>query len=71
VLNTGGLSAGGLFDIAALAQVSLSELVAKEAEERALVGTVATDVEERADTLIKQLDDADRHDVRMYSSSCF
>jgi hypothetical protein len=32
---------------------------------------VAVDVEERADALIKQLEDADRHGARTHSSSCF
>jgi hypothetical protein len=36
----------------------------KEAEERALAGAV---VEERANTLIKQLEDADRHGIRTFS----
>jgi hypothetical protein len=71
VLNTGGLSAGGLFHIATEARVGSLEPVVKEAEERVLAGAVATDVEERADALIKQLEDADRHGVRTYSSSCF
>jgi hypothetical protein len=53
VLNTGGLSAGSLFNIAALAQASLTEPVVKEVEERALAGAVAANVEERADALIK------------------
>jgi bacterioferritin (cytochrome b1) len=66
VLNT-----SDLFRIVAEAQAGPSELVVKEDEERALAGTVATDVEERADALIKQLEDADRHGVRTYSSSCF
>jgi bacterioferritin (cytochrome b1) len=44
--------------------------VVKEAEERALADAVAADVEERADALIKQLEDVDCHGVRMYSSSC-
>jgi bacterioferritin (cytochrome b1) len=69
VLNIGGLSAGGLFCIAARA--SPSELVVKEAEERALADTIAMDIEERADALIKQLEDADRHGVHMYYPSCF
>jgi hypothetical protein len=71
VLNTGGLSAGGLLRIAAVAWVGPSEPVVKEAEEQALADAVATDVEERADALIKQLEDADRHGVRTYSSSYF
>jgi hypothetical protein len=44
MLNTGGLSAGGLFRIAAMAWASPSEPVVKEPEEWALAGTVATDV---------------------------
>jgi hypothetical protein len=35
----------------------LSEPVVKEAEERALANTVAADVEERVDALIKQLEE--------------
>jgi bacterioferritin (cytochrome b1) len=42
----------------------------KEAEELALADAMAADVEERADALIKQLEDADLHGVRTYSSSC-
>jgi hypothetical protein len=61
VLNTGALSAGGLFRIAAMARASPSEPVVKEAEERAPAGAVAMDA------LIKQLEDADRHGVRMFS----
>jgi hypothetical protein len=60
-------STGGLFRIAAMAWASPSELVVKEAEERALAGTVATNVKERADALIKQLEDADRHGARTFS----
>jgi hypothetical protein len=71
VLNTGGLSAGGLLRIAAAARAGSSELVVKEAEEQALADAVAADVEERADALIKQLEDADRHGVRTYSFSYF
>jgi hypothetical protein len=71
VLNTGGLSVGGLLRIAAVARAGPSELVVKEVEERALADAVATDVEERADALIKQLKDADCHGIRTYSSSCF
>jgi hypothetical protein len=41
--------------------------VVKEAEERALAGTVAADVEERADALIKQLEDADHHGAHTFS----
>jgi hypothetical protein len=67
MLNTGGLSIGGLFRITAMARDGLSEPVVKEAEERALVGTVATNVEERADALIKQLEDADHHGIRTFS----
>jgi L-aminopeptidase/D-esterase-like protein len=67
VLNTGGLSADGLLCIAAMAQAGPSEPVVKEAEERALAGTVAVDVEERADALIKQLEDANHHGVRTFS----
>jgi bacterioferritin (cytochrome b1) len=61
VLNT-----GGLLRIAAMARASPSKPVVKEVEERALA-----DVEETADALIKQLENADRHGVRTYSSSCF
>jgi bacterioferritin (cytochrome b1) len=71
VLNTGSLSVGGLLRIAVVARADSSEPVVKEAEERALADAMATDVEERADALIKQLEDADRHGVRTYSSSCF
>jgi hypothetical protein len=53
VLNTGDLSASSLFRIAAVAWAGPSKLVVKEAEERALAGAVAKDVEERADALIK------------------
>jgi hypothetical protein len=53
VLNTGGLSASSLLCIVTEARASPSEPVVKEAEERALAGAVATDVEERADALIK------------------
>jgi hypothetical protein len=53
VLNTDGLSAGSLFRLAAEAWAGPSEPVVKEAEEQALAGTVAVDVEERADALIK------------------
>jgi hypothetical protein len=67
VLNTGGLSIDGIFCIAAAAQAGLLEPVVKEAEEWALVGAVAAHVEERADALIKQLEDADRHGVRTFS----
>jgi hypothetical protein len=67
VLNTGGLSAGGIFRIAAEAWAGLSEPVVKEAEERALAGVVAMDVEESANALIKQLEDADRHSIRTFS----
>jgi hypothetical protein len=69
VLNTDALSAGGLLRIAARA--GPSEPLVKEAEERALADAIATDIKERADVLIKQLEDADRHGVRMYSPSCF
>jgi hypothetical protein len=71
VLNTGGLSTGGLLRIADVARANPLEPVVKEAEERALADAIATDVEERMDTLIKQLKDVDRHGVRTYSSSCF
>jgi hypothetical protein len=53
VLNTNSLSAGGLFCIVAMARAGPSEPVVKEAEERVLVGTLAADVEERVDALIK------------------
>lgn len=43
----------------------------KEVEEQALVGVVAVDIEERANALIKQLEDVNHHGVRMYSFSCF
>jgi hypothetical protein len=71
VLNTGGLSAGGLVRIAATARTNPSEPVVKEAEEHVPAGAVVADVEERADALIKQLEEANRHGVRMYSSSYF
>jgi hypothetical protein len=45
--------------------------VVKEVEEQALVGVVAVDIEERANALIKQLEDVNHHGVRMYSFSCF
>jgi hypothetical protein len=61
MLNTGALFAGGLFCITAMARAGPSEPVVKEAEERAPAGAVA------ADALIKQLEDADRHGVRMFS----
>jgi hypothetical protein len=67
VLNTSGLSAGGLFRIIAMTRASPSEPVVKEVEERALAGAVVADVEERVDALIKQLEDADRHGVRTFS----
>jgi hypothetical protein len=70
VLNIGGLSTGGLLRIAAIARAGSSEPVVKEAEDRALADAVAIDVEERADALIKQLEDADCHGVRTYSSCC-
>jgi hypothetical protein len=66
VLNT-----GSLLRIAVAARADSSEPVVKEAKERVLADAVATDVEERVDALIKQLEDADRHGVRTYSSSCF
>jgi hypothetical protein len=66
VLNT-----GGLLCIAAAAWAGPSEPVVKEAEERALADVVAADVEERADALIKQLEDANRRGVRTYFPSCF
>jgi hypothetical protein len=53
MLNTGGLSVGGLLRIASTARAGLSEPVVKEAEERALANAVAMDVEERVDALIK------------------
>jgi hypothetical protein len=68
VLNTDGLSTGDLFRIAAAAWAGPSEPVVKKAEEQALADAVAVDVEERADALIKQLEDADRHGVRTYSA---
>jgi hypothetical protein len=64
VLNTDGL-------LRIAARAGLSEPVVKEAEERALANAIAVDVEERADALIKHLEDADHHGVRMYSPSCF
>jgi hypothetical protein len=67
MLNTGGLSAGGLFRIAAMAQADPSELVVKEVEEQALAGTTVMDVEEKADALIKQLEDVNGHGVRTFS----
>jgi hypothetical protein len=42
--------------------------VVKEAEEQALPDAMAVDIEERADTLIKQLEDAGHHGIRMYSA---
>jgi hypothetical protein len=42
--------------------------VVKEEEEQALVYAVAVHIEDRADALIKQLEDANRHGVRTYSS---
>jgi hypothetical protein len=71
ILNTDGLSTGGLPCIAVVAQVGLSKPVVKEVVERAMANAVATDVEERADALIKQLEDADRHVIRTYSFPCF
>jgi hypothetical protein len=71
VLNTGGLSIGGLLHIAGTARAGPSEPVVKEAEEQELADVVAMDVEERVDALIKQLEDADRHGARTHSSSCF
>jgi hypothetical protein len=53
MLNTGGLSTGGLLCIAAVARAGPSEPVVKEAEERALAYAVAADIKERADALIK------------------
>jgi hypothetical protein len=69
VLNISGLSASGLLRIAAVAWAGPSEPVVKEAEERALADAMVVDIEERADALIKQLEDANRHGVRTYSSS--
>jgi bacterioferritin (cytochrome b1) len=43
----------------------------KEAKEQALADAIAIDVEERANALIKQLEDATRHGISTYSSSCF
>jgi bacterioferritin (cytochrome b1) len=71
VLNTNGLSVDGLLRIAVAARVGLLEPVEKEAEEQALADAVVADSEERADALIKQLEDTDRHGARTYSSSCF
>jgi hypothetical protein len=71
MLNIGGLLADGLLRIAFAAQASQLEPVVKEAKERALADAVAADVELWADALIKQLEDADRHGVHTYSSSCF
>jgi hypothetical protein len=51
----------------AMAYADPSEPVVKKAEERALAGAVATDVKDRANTLIKQLEDTDRHGVRTFS----
>jgi hypothetical protein len=70
VLNISGLSTGVLLRIAAMARAGSSKPVVKEAEELALADAMAADVEERADALIKQLEDADLHGVRTYSSSC-
>jgi hypothetical protein len=50
-----------------MARAGPSEPVVKEVEKRVLAGAVDTDVEERADALIKQLEDADRHGVRTFS----
>jgi hypothetical protein len=69
VLNIGGLSASGLLHIAVVAWAGPSKSVVKEAEEQALADAMAVDIEERADALIKQLEDANRHGVRTYSSS--
>jgi hypothetical protein len=71
VLNTGSLSTGDLLRIAAAARAGPSEPMVKEAEERALANVVAADVEERADALIKQLEDVDRHGAHSHSSCCF
>jgi bacterioferritin (cytochrome b1) len=71
VLHTGSLLAGGLLRIAVAARDGSSESVVKEVEEWVLADAVAANVEERADALIKQLEDTDRHGVRTYSSSCF
>jgi hypothetical protein len=71
VLNTSGLLAGGLLRIAAAAWAGPLEPMVKEAEERALADAMTADVEERANALIKQLEDSDHQGVRMYSSSCF
>jgi hypothetical protein len=67
VLNTSGLFAGGFFRIAAMARAGLSEPRVMEVEERAPVGTVAVDVDERSDALIKQLEYADCHGARTFS----
>jgi predicted TIM-barrel enzyme len=67
VLNTGGLSVGSLFRLATEAQAGPSEPVVKEAEEQALAGTMAADVEERVDALIKQLEDTDHQGIHMFS----
>jgi hypothetical protein len=66
VLNIDSLSASGTFLIAAMAQASPSEPMVKEAEERALAGTVAADVKERVGALIKQLEDVDRHGIHTF-----
>jgi hypothetical protein len=66
VLNTGGLSAGGLFHIATTSRAGPSKLVMKEAEERALADIVAMDIEERAEALIKRLEDNDHHGVHTF-----
>jgi hypothetical protein len=71
VLNTSGLSTGGLVRIATMAWAGPLEPVVKEAEDQVLANVVAADVEERADALIKQLEDTDRHGVHTYFSSCF
>jgi bacterioferritin (cytochrome b1) len=65
------LNTGGLLHIAAMARAGPSKPVVKEAEERALADAVTADIEERADDLVKQLEDADRHGAHSYSSSCF
>jgi hypothetical protein len=67
MMNTGGLSVGGLLRIAALAQVGPLGPVVKEAEERALASAMAVDFEERTDAVIKQLEDTDHNGARTFS----
>lgn len=63
VLNTGGLSASGPMRIAARGQAGPSQPVVVDEEEQALAHAAAADVEERADALLRHLEDADRHGI--------